>query len=149
MTIFLTATQLEYQDPSLVAVPSMGATLLRLVLSLLIVIVLAFLVIKFFQRQMPFTRSGRWMRILDQVVIGQNRALLLTEIAGKIYVLGVTDHNITKLLEIDDASKVAQFSAEDLEAEEYSNSFWKKTLEHFFPGRGNNSIRSKDFGEGE
>ena len=148
MTIFLTATQLEYQDPSLVAVPSMGATLLRLVLSLLIVIVLAFLVIKFFNGS-AFYQIRRWMRILDQVVIWSNRALLLTEIAGKIYVLGVTDHNITKLLEIDDASKVAQFSAEDLEAEEYSNSFWKKTLEHFFPGRGNNSIRSKDFGEGE
>lgn len=147
MTTFMTATLPEYQDPSMVAVPSMGATLLRLVLSILIVIVFAFLAIKFFQRQMPFTRSGRWMRILDQVVIGQNRALLLAEIAGKIYVLGITDHNITKLLEIDDASKVALFSAEDLEAKDYSNSFWKRTFEQFFTGRGNDFSRNRDYRE--
>lgn len=147
--MFMIATQLEYQDPSLVAMPSIGAMFLRLVISLLFVIVLAFLAIKLFQRQRPFTRSGRWMRILDQVVIGQNRAILLAEIAGKIYVLGVTDHNITKLLEIDDASKVALFSAEDLEAKEYSTSLWRKTFEQFLPGKGNNTRRSGDYRDGD
>jgi flagellar biosynthetic protein FliO len=130
----MTAGQYDYQDPALVAAPSMGSTLLRLILSLLIVVVLAFLLIKFFQRQMPFTRSGRWMRVLDQMVIGQNRALLLTEIAGKIYVLGITDHNITKILEIDDPAKVALFSADEME-DIYTNSLWKKTLEQFFSKR--------------
>lgn len=115
LILLMTSGQFEYSEPALVSPPSMGSTLLRLILSLIIVIVLIFLLIKFFQRQMPFTRSGRWMRILDQVVIGQNRALILAEIAGKIYVLGITEHNITKLLEIDDPSKVALFSAEEME----------------------------------
>lgn len=86
------------------------------------------------------------MRILDQVVIGQNRALILAEIAGKIYVLGITEHNITKLLEIDDPSKVALFSAEEME-EVYSNSLWKRTLEQFCAGNRWWRQKSKDFRE--
>ena len=148
LVLLMTTGQLEYSEPVLVTPPSMGSTLLRLVLSLLIIIVLIFLLVKFFQRQMPFTRSGRWMRILDQVVIGQNRALILAEIAGKIYVLGITDHNITKLLEIDDPSKVALFSAEEME-EVYSNSLWKRTLEQFCAGNRWWRQKSKDFREGD
>lgn len=144
----MTTGQLEYSEPVLVTPPSMGSTLLRLVLSLLIIIVLIFLLVKFFQRQMPFTRSGRWMRILDQVVIGQNRALILAEIAGKIYVLGITDHNITKLLEIDDPSKVALFSAEEME-EVYSNSLWKRTLEQFCGDNRWSRQKHGDFREGD
>lgn len=140
----MTAGQFEYSEPALVSPPSMGSTLLRLILSFLIVIVLIFLLIKFLQRQMPFTRSGRWMRILDQVVIGQNRALILAEIAGKIYVLGITEHNITKLLEIDDPSKVALFSAEEME-EVYSNSLWKRTLEQFCAGNRWWRLKNRDF----
>ena len=140
----MTAGQFEYSEPALVSPPSMGSTLLRLILSFLIVIILIFLLIKFLQRQMPFTRSGRWMRILDQVVIGQNRALILAEIAGKIYVLGITEHNITKLLEIDDPSKVALFSAEEME-EVYSNSLWKRTLEQFCAGNRWWRLKNRDF----
>lgn len=136
------ATQFEYQDPVQVAAPSMGSLLLRLVLSLIIVIGLALLVIKFFQRQVSHSGTGRWIRILDQVVIGSNRALILVEIAGKIYVLGVTDHNITKLLEVKDASQAVFLAAEDLEAELRSSvarpgwlPFWKKTFRQVFPNR--------------
>ncbi len=148
LVFLLTTGQFEYSEPALVTPPSMGSTLLRLILSLIIVIVLIFLLIKFFQRQMPFTRSGRWMRIIDQVVIGQNRALILAEIAGKIYVLGITDHNITKLLEIDDPSKVALFSADEME-EVYSNSLWKRTLEQFCGGNKWWRQKNGDFREGD
>ena len=137
--VLMAATLPAYQDPVQTSAPNMGAILLRVVLSLLVVILLAFLAIKFFQRQTPLTRAGRWMRILDQVMIGQNRALLLAEIAGNIYVLGVTDHNIIKLLEIDDPSQVALFTAEDLESKESPSALWKKCLERYLTNRGNRS----------
>ncbi|HHY39620.1 MAG TPA: flagellar biosynthetic protein FliO [Syntrophaceticus sp.] len=148
LILLMTSGQFEYSEPALVSPPSIGSTLLRLILSLLIVIVLIFLLIKFLQRQMPFTRSGRWMRILDQVVIGQNRALILAEIAGKIYVLGITEHNITKLLEIDDPSKVALFSAEEME-EVYSDSLWKRTLEQFCGGNRLWRLKNRDYKKGD
>ena len=86
----------------------------------------------------PFLDAGRPV-FLDQVMIGQNRALLLAEIAGNIYVLGVTDHNIIKLLEIDDPSQVALFTAEDLESKESPSALWKKCLERYLTNRGNRS----------
>lgn len=95
---------LDYQDPAPLNPPNIGVLLLRLVISLIVVIGLALVVIKFLQRRPFFTRPARWIRILDQVTVGPNRGLLLAEIAGKIYVLALTDHSITKLLEIDDPS---------------------------------------------
>lgn len=48
LILLMTSGQFEYSEPALVSPPSMGSTLLRLILSLIIVIVLIFLLIKFF-----------------------------------------------------------------------------------------------------
>lgn len=148
--------QFDYQDPGQVVAPSMGALLLRLILSLAVVVGLAILVIKLFQKSGAYSRSGRWIRILDQVVIGSNRVLMLVEIAGKIYVIGVTDHNITKLLEIEDPSQLDLLAAEDLETELQSfdaGTGWLPTMKKTFrqvllnrkeSGRGYGSSREGD-----
>lgn len=150
------SSQFEYQEPVQVAAPDMGSLLLRLTISLIIVIGLAVLVIKFLQRQASFSGTGRWIRILDQVAIGPNRALILAEIAGKIYVLGVTDHNITKLMEIKNASQADFLAAEELDAEIRSAvaagrgrlPFWKKSFRDVFLNR-KNIGESYHSGEGD
>ncbi len=109
-------TNLEYQEPEPVAPPSIGGLLFRLIISLIVVIGLAIIGIKFLQKRAFITQTGRWIRIIDQVGIGPNKALLLSEIAGRIYVLGVTDHSISKLLEIEETSQVAAILEESLEA---------------------------------
>jgi len=105
-----------YQAPTPVAPPgmNMGSEILQLVLSLVVVIGLALVLIKFLQRNTMLSRQSAWARIVDQVSVGPNKMLVLAEIFGKVYVLGVTEHSITTLLgENDiDLSQVKQAFAE-------------------------------------
>ena len=107
---------LQYKEPTTapVAPINMGAMLLQLVISLVVVIGLALILIKFLQRNTLLSRQSAWARIVDQVYVGPNKMLVLAEIFGKVYVLGVTDHSITTLLgENDiDLSQVKQVFAE-------------------------------------
>jgi flagellar protein FliO/FliZ len=148
--------QFDYQDPEQIVVPSMGSLLLRIIISLAVVVGLAILLIKIFQKSRSYSGSGRWIRILDQVVIGSNRALMLVEIAGKIYVIGVTDHNISKLLEIEDISQIDFLATDELETKlQFSNvgTGWFPTMTKNFKqiflnrkesGRGYGSSREED-----
>ncbi len=89
-----------YQAPAPVAPPgmNMGSEILQLVLSLVVVLGLALILIKFLQRNTMLSRQSAWARIVDQVPVGTNKMLVLAEIFGKVYVLGVTEHSITTLL---------------------------------------------------
>ncbi|MDH7576750.1 MAG: flagellar biosynthetic protein FliO [Bacillota bacterium] len=128
---------LDYQDPGPLAPPQMGTLLLRLIISLLVVIGLALIVIKFIQRRPFIPRPSHWIRILDQVAIGPNRGLLLAEIAGRIYVLALTEHSITKLLEIEDPSYITSLLEEEdalaglpLPGKKMWRPFWVKTFQN-------------------
>jgi flagellar protein FliO/FliZ len=105
-----------YQAPTPVAPSSinMGGIILQLVFSLVIVIGLALILIKFLQKNTMLSRQSAWARIVDQVSVGPHKMLVLAEIFGKVYVLGVTEHSITTLLgENDiDLSQVKQAFAE-------------------------------------
>jgi len=90
---------LTYPDPTPVAAPSIGGALLRLLICLIIVIGLVIVLVKFLQRNPMLNKQNSWARVIDQIVIAPNKTLVLTEIFGKIYILGITDHNITQLLE--------------------------------------------------
>ena len=107
---------LQYKEPTTTPVTPIntGAVLLQLVISLAVVIGLALILIKFLQRNTLLSRQSAWARIVDQVNVGPNKMLVLAEIFGKVYVLGVTDHGITALLGEDDIdlSQVRQVFAE-------------------------------------
>ena len=92
------ADSLKGQEP-VAAPPSMGGMLFRMVISLLIVIALALVLVKFLQKNTQLTRKSSWAKVVDQCIIGQNQRLVLVEIFGKVYVLGVTEHNIATILE--------------------------------------------------
>lgn len=96
----------EYQAPQLKENPSMFGLFVRLTVSLLLITGLAYALIKIIGRQWGYSSVGTWINILDQLALGQNKGIFITEIAGKVFVLGVTDHSINKLLEIDDKELV-------------------------------------------
>jgi len=143
-------TNLEYQEPEPVAPPNIGALLFRLIISLIVVIGLAVISIKFLQKRAFITQTGRWIRIIDQVGIGPNKALLLSEIAGKIYVLGVTDHGISKLLEIEETSQVAAILEESLEAGispwkgGILPNLWKKPFQQLFIAKKEDTFNTRE-----
>jgi flagellar protein FliO/FliZ len=53
-----------------------------------------------------------WVRVLDRQVLGGQQVLYLVEIAGKIQILGGTDHHLTKIAEINDPEIVADILEE-------------------------------------
>ncbi len=104
-----TLDNLQYPQPVPMAPPSVAGMLLRLFLSLAIVLGLILVLVKLLQKNNLLARQGSWAKVVDRVVIGPNKTLILAEIFGKVYVLSVTDHNISTLLneqEID----LSQFS---------------------------------------
>lgn len=89
---------LSYQE-SAAALPSMGSMLFRMLISLVIVIVLAVILIKFLQKNTQLTKQSSWAKVLDQMIIDPKKRLVLVEMFGNVYVLGVTENNITIILE--------------------------------------------------
>lgn len=63
---------------------------------------------KYSYRQM----GALWVRVLDRQVLNGRHALYLVEIAGKIQVLGGTDHQLTKIQEINDPEIVVDILEE-------------------------------------
>ena len=49
-----------------------------------------------------------WARVLDRQMLSPNQSLYLVEIAGKLQVLGGTDHHLIKIAEINDPDIAAE-----------------------------------------
>jgi len=82
--------------------PVSWAGLIGTVIVFLIILAIAFYLIKRLNRYSVRSINSPWARVLDRQVLSGNQALYLVEIAGKIQILGATDHHITKVEEIND-----------------------------------------------
>ncbi len=78
----------------------------------LAILVVSLWLIKRLNRYTIRNMQAPWVRVLDRQVLGGQQALYLIEIAGKIQVLGTTDHHITKIEEINDPDVVAEILEE-------------------------------------
>ncbi|UWG98332.1 flagellar biosynthetic protein FliO [Dehalobacter sp. DCM] len=74
----------------------------------LIILLVALWMIKKLNRYSVRNIESSWVRVLDRQVLGGQQTLYLVEIAGKIQVLGGTDHHISKVAEIDDVDVAAE-----------------------------------------
>ncbi len=84
---------------SAAALPSMGSMLFRMLISLGIVVILAVILVRFLQKNTQLTKQTSWARVLDQMILDPQKRLVLVEMFGKVYMLGVTENNITIILE--------------------------------------------------
>lgn len=73
----------------------------KLLVILVLIVGATWSVVRFFGRQATGKMQGTWIHVVDEVLLGQNRGIVLCEVGEKVYALGVTDHNITLLCEID------------------------------------------------
>lgn len=102
----------SYQEPTAQPQQSSWWSTLAYLFSLLVVFTFVALVAYFASRflgnkfgQVNINKSSK---ILENLPLGTNRALSIVEIAGKVMVLGVTEHNITLLDEITDELEIAK-----------------------------------------
>lgn len=96
---------LNYQEPKPETSSSWLSTIgyvISLVITFAVVIGLAYFTSRFLGQKIGQFSANADNRILATLVLGPNRSIQIVEIAGKVMVLGVTDHSITFLEEIND-----------------------------------------------
>jgi flagellar biogenesis protein FliO len=65
--------------------------------AIVFVIFLAYWTSRYLARHYSSLAQGKYMRILDRIVIGQNQCLILLETAGQVLLLGVTGQSVENL----------------------------------------------------
>lgn len=78
----------------------------------LIILMVSLWMIKKLNRFSVRSMQSPWVRVLDRQILNGQQALYLVEIAGKIQILGGTDHHITKVAEINDPDIAAEILEE-------------------------------------
>ena len=95
-------------DPQKIDQPSVFSLFIKLIISLVIIVILAYYSMKFLRRNFQSKAEGDSVSILDQHALGVNKGIYITEIGDKVYVLGVTDHNVNLLTEISDQEFIVE-----------------------------------------
>lgn len=72
------------------------------------VVVLAYFASKFLSGRFAQMSTSNGGRILEHLPLGPNRSVCVVELAGRILMLGVTEHSVTLLGEITDAAEIEQ-----------------------------------------
>ena len=82
------------------------AYLLSLVAVFAVVVTLAYFTAKFIGGRFNAARSSGGGRVLENLPLGPNRSVCVVKIAGRVFLLGVTENNITLLSEITDDQEI-------------------------------------------
>lgn len=88
--------------------------LLKLVLVLGLIVGTTWSLIRIFGKQLGKKMQGTWLHVVDEVTLGQNRGIVLCEIGEKLYALGVTDHNISFLFEVNNSTLLEEISQNEM-----------------------------------
>lgn len=131
-------------EPQAFQPPSMFSLLIRLVFSLLFISAIAYLTMKLLKKNMKVLSAGVNIKVLDQYAFSVNKGLYITQIAGKVYVLGVTDHNINLLTEITDSEMIEEIIAKAKE-KDMEPIIPPGIIERILPGVNSKGSGSKSF----
>lgn len=99
---------LAYQEPQPAGTSWLStiAYLFTLLITFAVVIGLAYFTSRFFGQRMSRYSGAGDNRVLASLPLGQNRGVFVVEVAGKFLVLGVTDHSVNFLQEINDPAVI-------------------------------------------
>lgn len=103
---------------------SLFVSFIKLVFVLGIIVAAAWSIIRLFTRQYNAKMQGTWMHIVDEVMLGQNRGVVLCEVGGKVYALGVTDKEINLLFEVDNPKLMEEISTGNYISDQDNQDFW-------------------------
>ncbi|MGI6548899.1 MAG: flagellar biosynthetic protein FliO [Syntrophomonadales bacterium] len=128
--------QINYQEPKEAETPNVFWTIVQTVLALCLILALAWGMIRLFGGHMRSRLQGRYLRVLDEVTLGPNRGMAVVEVGGKAFIVGVTDHQISMLGELNDSQIIQEMIAASLENTPVSPAnpvtFWKYIKDRLF-----------------
>jgi len=116
----------SYEDQTYLTPPSVTpaadpfswAALIVTIIVFLLVLYFVFWLVRRINRQGFRGGTAPWLRVLDRQILAGQQSLYLVEIAGKIQVLGATDHHLNCIAEIDDPELAAEILEEIAERPE-------------------------------
>jgi flagellar biosynthetic protein FliO len=134
----------EYQEPQVQEPPGVGGLLFKILVSVLVIVILSYGLIRFFGKGFKL-QGGTWINILDHVSLGPNRGIYLVDIGGKVLVLGITDHNMVKIMEIEDDVTIAEMRLYQSNLDDSAVRKWKRRINRFRSSSNNHpSIDTQD-----
>lgn len=98
------------------------------ILVFLIILMVVLWLIRRLNRYSVRNLESPWVRILDRQVLNGQQSLYLIEIAGKIEVLGGTDHHLSKITEINDPDIAAEILEEIAKRPEEKVDKWLSSI---------------------
>lgn len=123
---------LQYQEPQppATSILSSIAYVFTLLVTFVIVIALAYITSRFVGNKFKPTSVSQGGRILVIISLGANRTLQVVEVAGKVLLLGVTDHTINLLHELTDSEEIARLrdSSNQADNAEFEQIFSRQLL---------------------
>ncbi len=94
--------------------PNLFLNFVKLIFILALIVGAAWSIIRLFGNKTKGKLQGTWIQVVDEIMLGQNRGIVLCEVGEKVYAIGVTDHNITVLFEIDNPKLLEEISKSNI-----------------------------------
>ena len=94
--------------------PNLFLNFVKLIFILALIVGAAWSIIRLFGNKTKGKLQGTWIQVVDEIMLGQNRGIVLCEVGEKVYAVGVTDHNITVLFEINNPKLLEEISKSNI-----------------------------------
>jgi len=78
------------------------------------VVVMAYVASRLLSQRFGQGMANGSSRVMEHLPLGPNRSVCIVEMAGRMFLLGVTEHSITMLSEIDDAEEIERLRRDAL-----------------------------------
>jgi len=132
---------IKYEEPAAVPGTNIAGSLLRLVLSLAFITGTAWVVLRFVGKRVNSRMQGDWIQVIDELILGPNKGIILCEVGGRIVAVGVTDHQISTLFEVTDEALVEEMlrKAEErrtVQSLRPMSQVWEQARRTLVPGSG-------------
>jgi flagellar protein FliO/FliZ len=111
---------LQYKEPEKIETSflSAGSYIFSLLATFLLVLFLAYFTSRLIANKMKWSGGDKDGKIISCLSFGSNRGVYLVEIAGKYLLLGVTEHNINLLREVDDEEEIEKIRGMSISSNE-------------------------------
>lgn len=89
------------------------ATILTTLLALVFVILLAYITIRWMGSRMTGQKGARLIRVLDRVVIGQDKCLLVVRVGQQVMLVGMSGDSVVKLSDLPELRSLTELHQAD------------------------------------
>ena len=86
-------------------------TILSTIAALAAVLLLAYISLKWMGQKLPSQNETRHIKVVDRMVLGRDKYLLLVKVAEKTVLVGISNNSVDKICDIDDPDAVLEVPA--------------------------------------